>query len=361
MPVRCRRRSCPGVVAAALCAALAACAVASLLVGTRDLGAAAVLEVLRGTSTDPEAVAVVAGQRVPRTVVGAVAGAALAVGGALAQAHTRNPLADPGLLGVTAGAALGVVGAVSWLGIGSAGVTVWAAFAGAAVATLSVGVVATLASSRRDSGPAALVLAGAAVSALLSAVTGVLLLLDPVALDLYRFWTVGSLGGARGAEALGVVWPFLLAGLLLALAQGRALDVLALGDDAARGLGSGVAGVRVAGVVAVVLLVGAAVSCVGSLGFVGLVAPHLVRRASCGDHRVLLPLAALAGAVLVLAADVVGRVVVQPAELPVGVALGVLGGPAFLVVVARTARRRRGRSRTGPGPVTTTVTAAGAR
>ncbi len=338
-------RAHPAVAAAVLCAALAACAAASLLVGTRDLGAAAVLDVLRGASDDPEAVAVVAGQRLPRTVVGAVAGAALAVGGALAQAHTRNPLADPGLLGVTAGAALGVVGGATWLGLGTAGGAVWTAFAGAAAATTAVGVVAALASSRRDSGPAALVLAGAAVSALLSSVTGVLLLLDLSALDVYRFWTVGSLAGARGGEALAVVWPFVVAGLVLALAQGRALDVLALGDDTARSLGRSLTGTRVTGVVAVVLLVGAAVSCVGSLGFVGLVAPHLVRRASRGDHRSLLPLAALAGAVLVLAADVVGRLVVQPAELPVGVVLGVLGGPAFLVVVARSARRRQRRSR----------------
>lgn len=338
----------PALVAVALGAALAGCAVLSLLVGTRDLAAADVIDVLRGTSTDPEAVAIVGGQRVPRTVVGAVAGAALAVGGALAQAHTRNPLADPGLLGVTAGAALGVVAATTWLGVGSLAGSSWAAFAGAAGATAVVGAVAAAASSRRDSGPAALVLAGAAVSALLSAVTGILLLLDLAALDLYRFWTVGSLGGGRGGDALGVVWPFLAAGLALALAQGRALDVLALGDDAARSLGRRVGAVRVLGVAAVVLLVGAAVSCVGSLGFVGLVAPHLVRRASRGDHRVLLALAALAGAVLVLAADVVGRLVGQPAELPVGVTLGVLGGPAFLVVVARTARRRPRRARPGP-------------
>lgn len=350
MGLRSRGRAGPAMTAAGLCAALAVCAAASLLVGTRGLSATAVLEVLRGTSSDAEAVAVVAGQRLPRTLVGAVAGAALAVGGALAQAHTRNPLADPGLLGVTAGAALGVVGAASWLGLGSPGVAVWAAFAGAAAATLAVGLVAALASSRRDSGPAALVLAGAAVSALLSAITGVVLLLDTAALDLHRFWTVGALTGARGGEALGAVWPFLVAGAVLALAQGRALDVLALGDDAARGLGGSVTGTRVVGVVAVVLLVGAAVSCVGSLGFVGLAAPHLVRRASRGDHRVLLPLAALAGAVLVLAADVVGRLVVQPGELPVGVVLGVLGGPAFLVVVVRTARRRRPRSGSRHGP-----------
>lgn len=357
MKVPAAGRARPAAIAALLCAALAACAVASLLVGTRGLSATAVLEALRGTSGDPEATAIVTGQRLPRTVVGAVAGAALAVGGALAQAHTRNPLADPGLLGVTAGAALGVVGAVTWLGLGTAGGAVWAAFAGAAAATTAVGVIAALASSRRDSGPAALVLSGAAVSALLSSVTGVLLLLDLSALDVHRFWTVGSLGGARGGEALADVWPFLVVGLALALAQGRALDALALGDDTARSLGRSTTGIRVTGVVAVVLLVGAAVSCVGSLGFVGLVAPHLVRRASRGDHRVLLPLAALAGAVLVLAADVVGRLVVQPAELPVGVVLGVLGGPAFLVVVARSARRRR-----RPWPArTTSATAAPAR
>ncbi|WEO78443.1 iron ABC transporter permease [Cryobacterium sp. SO2] len=315
-------------------------AVISLLIGTRQFDPATVFGALTGTAGE-EAQTIVLGQRVPRTLLGIVGGAALAIGGALVQAHTRNPLADPGLLGVTAGSALAVVLAVSLLGVTTPLGYLWFAFAGAATGTVLVAVFGTLATRRRDAGPASLVLAGAAISALLSAVTGVILLLDTATLDVYRFWTVGSLAGGRGTEALGVVWPFLVVGFILAVAQAPALNALALGDDIARSLGRNLAGTRALGLAAVVLLVGGAVACIGSLGFVGLVAPHLVRRLCRDDQRAVIPLSAAAGALLVLLADIVGRVVVAPAELPVGITLGVLGGPAFLLLVISAARRRR--------------------
>ncbi|MWV51149.1 iron chelate uptake ABC transporter family permease subunit [Rathayibacter sp. VKM Ac-2803] len=328
------------LVAAAVVGAVLVAAVASLLTGTRGLDPATVLAALSGHA-GAEAEAIVLGQRVPRTAIGIAGGAALALGGALVQAHTRNPLADPGLLGVTAGSALAVVTAVSVLGVSTPAGHLWFAFAGAAIGTVLVAAFGATARSRRDSGPASLVLAGAAVSALLSAATGVILLLDTAALDEYRFWTVGSLAGGRGEEVLGAVLPFLLLGAVLAVSQGSTLNALALGDDVAASLGRSVVASRVVGLLAVVLLVGGAVACVGSLGFVGLVAPHLVRRFAGGDQRRILPLSAGAGALIVLAADIVGRVLVAPAELPVGVTLAVLGGPAFLVIVLRSARRRR--------------------
>jgi iron complex transport system permease protein len=319
---------------------VAAVAALSIFVGTRQFDPATVLGALAGTAGE-EAHAIILGQRVPRTLLGIIGGAALAVGGALAQAHTRNPLADPGLLGVTAGSALAVVLAISLLGVTTPAGYLWFAFAGALAGTVLVAVFGSVATRRRDAGPASLVLAGAAVSALLGAVTGVILLLDTATLDVYRFWTVGSLAGGRGTEALGVVWPFLVLGLVLALVQAPALNALALGDDIAQSLGRNVVGTRMLGLASVVLLVGGAVACIGSLGFVGLVAPHLVRRLCRDDQRALLPLSAAAGALLVLVADILGRVVVAPNEVPVGITLGVLGGPAFLVLVIRSARRRR--------------------
>ena len=332
----------PGLLGVTAGSALAVVLAISLLGVTTPAGYLwfAFAGALAGTA-GPEAHAIILGQRVPRTLLGIIGGAALAVGGALAQAHTRNPLADPGLLGVTAGSALAVVLAISLLGVSTPTGYLSFAFAGALAGTVLVAVFGSVATRRRDAGPASLVLAGAAVSALLGAVTGVILLLDTATLDVYRFWTVGSLAGGRGTEALGTVWPFLVLGLVLALVQAPALNALALGDDIAQSLGRNVVGTRMLGLASVVLLVGGAVACIGSLGFVGLVAPHLVRRLCRDDQRALLPLSAAAGALLVLVADILGRVVVAPNEVPVGITLGVLGGPAFLALVIQSARRRR--------------------
>ncbi len=328
------RRPAPLRALALAALAVVLAAVVSLLVGTRGLDPLTVWRALLDHA-GPEARAIVVEQRLPRTVLGVAGGAALALGGTLIQGHTRNPLADPGLLGVTAGSSLAVVLAISVLGVTTPAGYLWFAFVGAATGTVAVAVLGALATRRRDGSAASLVLAGAAVSALLSAVTGVILLVDAAALDSFRFWTVGSLGGGRGLDVLAPVLPALVVGGTLALAQAPALNALALGDDVARALGRRLARLRLTGLLAVTLLVGGAVACVGSLGFVGLVAPHLARRAVGTDHRAALPMSALLGAVLVLTADVLGRVVVAPAELPVGVILGILGGPALLVVVLR--------------------------
>ena len=311
-----------------------ALAILSLFVGTRGLEPEAVIAVLSGGGS-PEAQAIVLGQRLPRTLIGLVGGAALALAGAVIQAHTRNPLADPGLLGVTAGSSLAAVFAISVLGLTTPVGYLWFAFAGAAAGTALVSFIGIVAGRRRDASPAALVLAGAAVSAFLSAVTGIILLLDSAALDVFRFWTVGSLAGGRGLDVLLPVLPFLVVGAVLALGHSRALDTLALGDDLARSLGRRLLPTRLLGLTIVTLLVGGATAILGSLGFIGLVAPHAVRWFTGPGHRLLLPMSALAGAAITVTGDMLGRVIVSPSELPVGVILGVVGGPAFLLIIAR--------------------------
>ena len=323
-----------GVLLGGALVVVVAVSVVSLLVGSRGLDPATVWTALWSTA-DAEAHAIVVGQRLPRTLIGLAGGAALALAGAVIQGHTRNPLADPGLLGVTAGASLAVVTAIVVFGLTTPVGYLWFAFVGAALGTAIVTFIGIVAGRSRDASPAALVLAGAAVSAFLSAATGIVLLLDSTALDLYRFWTVGSLAGGRGLDVLLPVLPFIIVGIVLALSQSRALDVLSLGDDVARSLGRRLLPTRLLGFATVTVLVGAATSIVGSLGFIGLVAPHAVRRFTGPGHRMLLPMSALAGAAITVLADIIGRLVVSPAELPVGIVLGVLGGPAFLVIIAR--------------------------
>jgi len=272
--------------------------------------------------------------RAPRTVLGAGVGLALGVAGALMQGHTRNPLADPGLLGVNEGAAFFVVVGIYALGVTSLLGYVWFAFAGAFAASVLVFLLGTL--GRGGPTPVTLALAGVAVSALLGAFTSAMVLADSATLDAFRFWVVGSLSG-RDATVTGQVAPFLVVGLALAFANAKALNLLALGEDVTRGLGQNVHLARWTGLAAITLLTGAAVAACGPIGFVGLVVPHLARYFTGPDHRWLLPTSGLAGAVLLLAADVAGRVVARPGELQVGIVLGLVGAPLFVALV----RRRR--------------------
>ena len=311
-----------------------------IAVGSRELGIGEVWRALTGGG-DIEARAIVLEQRVPRTVVAVLAGAALAVAGVIMQGHTRNPLADPGLLGVTAGSSLLVVLAIGFLGLSDPSGYLWFAFGGAAAGATAVVTIGLMAAGRRDSSPATLVLAGSAVSAFLSAITGIVLLLDESTLEVFRFWTVGSLSGGRDLSALVPAIIAVVVGLVIALSHGSTLDALALGDDVARSLGRSLALSRVVGLLSVTLLVGGAVALVGSIGFVGLIAPHIVRLVVGESHRWLLPFSALVGAILVISADVIGRVVVRPDEISVGVVLAVVGAPAFLLIVLRMRRSRR--------------------
>lgn len=272
--------------------------------------------------------------RIPRTILGLLVGAALGMAGALMQALTRNPLADPGILGVNAGAACSVVVGIAIFGYVDPAIQVWFAFLGAGLATVLVYGVA----SRGGSGatPVRLALAGIALTFALYAVVQGITTLRPEVFDQYRFWQVGSLADHDKGRA-GQVAPFILAGIVLALLLARALNALALGDEVSRALGANIARTRALGALGVTLLCGAAVAAAGPITFIGLTVPH-VARAICGpDQRWVLPYSMVLAPILLLVADVVGRVVTRPGELQVAIVTAVIGAPVFIAIV----RRRR--------------------
>ncbi|MCX5139334.1 MULTISPECIES: iron ABC transporter permease [unclassified Streptomyces] len=268
--------------------------------------------------------------RIPRTVLGLIVGAALGLAGAVMQALTRNPLAEPGLLGVNAGASAAVVTAISFFGVTSLTGYVWFAFAGAAIVSVAV----YLLGGSRSATPVRLALAGTAVTAALYGYVNAVQLLDSAALDRLRFWTVGSLASAN-TETLGKVWPFIALGVLLTLFIARPLNALEMGDDTARSLGAHLTRTRVLAMLAVTLLCGAATAACGPIVFIGLMIPHLVRAITGPDMRWILPYAAVLSPVLLLGADVVGRVIARPSELQVGIVTALLGGPVFIHLVRR--------------------------
>jgi iron complex transport system permease protein len=271
--------------------------------------------------------------RLPRALLALAIGVALAVGGALMQALTRNPLADPGLLGVNAGAALAVVGGIWLFHIGGSSALAWFAFAGAgAVAAL----VYAFGSLGGGATPVRLALAGAALNALLIGLVYAVLILSQDTFDAYRFWMVGSLAVANAAP-IGDMMPFIIVGVVLALLLGPSLNAIALGDDTARALGTRLGLVRFGALAAVTLMTGAAVAAAGPITFLGLVVPHLARAICGNDQRWLMAYAAVLGPIVLLAADVVGRVILPPGEVQVGILMALLGGPLFVAIV-RTIR-----------------------
>ncbi len=313
-------------------AAVVLLCLASLAIGARSVPTATVLDALTHddpTSTDQ---LVVVTSRLPRTVLGLLVGAALGLAGCAMQGVTRNPLADPGILGVNGGAALAIVLGISVLGVTNASGYVWFALVGAAVASVLVYAVAAL--GREGATPVKLALAGAALTSFFGAITTALLLGDRQAFDQFRFWQVGSLNG-RDLGVTVQVLPFLVVGGVLALVLGRSLNTLALGDDVARGLGARVGLIRAATAVSVVLLCGAATAAAGPVGFVGLTIPHVARALVGTDYRRILPTSMLLGPILLLGADVVGRVIARPAEVQVAIVTALLGAPVFVVLVRR--------------------------
>ncbi|WP_432511463.1 FecCD family ABC transporter permease [Kineococcus sp. SYSU DK001] len=328
-----RRRQTLGLLLLVL--ALAAVAVASLALGARPIAPGTVLRALAsaltGTPGTGYDTTVVLTERLPRTVLGVVVGLCLGGSGAVVQALTRNPLVDGGILGVELGAACTVVAGIVVLGVTGVIATFWFALAGA-LATAAV-VLAISRLTRSASTAVSLVIAGAATAALLGAVINLLIVRDSSAFARYRFWSVGQLSG-RG-ETLAELWPFALTGLVLALACGPALNALALGESAAAGLGVRVRRAQLGTALVAVLLCAAAVAACGPIGFVGLVAAHLARLLVGADQRVLVPVAMLTGAVVLLAADVVGRLAPGDGEVAVGVTTALVGTPAF-IALART-------------------------
>jgi iron-siderophore transport system permease protein len=312
-------------------AALAAVCVLSIAVGAKGIPLGDVVDgLLRDDGS--ESAAIVRELRVPRTLVGLAVGISLGLAGALMQALTRNPLADPGLLGVEAGASAAVVIAIGWLGLTQPRAYVWFAFAGAAVASVVVYVLGSR--GRAGATPVRLALAGTAVAAALTAFTYGITLLDPEAFDEFRFWQVGSLVG-RDMTILGEVGPFLLAGLVLALALARPLNALALGEDAGRALGARIGRTRALGAIAITLLCGGATAVAGPIAFIGLMIPHLARAIAGPDQRWVLGYSLLLAPMLLVGADVIGRVLVRPGELEVGIITAFVGAPVFVALVRR--------------------------
>lgn len=305
--------------------------VLSLGLGARQMSPAEVWHGL--VDAQSGAYTVVHQMRLPRTLLGLLAGAALGVAGCVMQALTRNPLADPGLLGINAGASAAVATATGLLGVTSFQGHVWFALAGAAAVSVLVYAVG----GGRAATPARLALAGAAINAALYSYVNGTMLLDAASLETMRFWTVGSLASAQSGTAA-MMAPFVAVGLLLALALARPLNALALGDESARSLGAGPARIRTGAIVAVTLLCGAATAACGPIVFVGLMVPHLVRALTGPDLRWMLPCCAVLAPVLLLGADVLGRIVARPGELQVGIVTAVLGGPLFLYFVRRKVR-----------------------
>lgn len=302
----------------------------SVLIGTRDVALADITAALYG-HTDTIAQAAVS-MRFPRTLLAFLAGASLGLAGAIMQGITRNPLADPGILGVNMGASLAVVIGVAWFNIASAQTYIWVAIFGAGTAAVFVYIVGSL--GRGGATPLKLALAGAATSvAFSSLVIAVVLPRNDIAGGI-RAWQIGGVGGAS-FERLWHVLPFLAVGLVISLLSARKLNSLALGDELAAGLGERVAIARAVAATGAILLCGATTAICGPIGFVGLVVPHVCRLLVGVDHRWLLPFSALSGACLLLAADIVGRLAVRPAELDVGIVTALIGAPFFIWIVRR--------------------------
>lgn len=317
---------------AAVILILLAAIAASMLVGAREIPPASVWEALLQPDADSADHIVVLTQRLPRTVIGIVAGAALALAGTLMQGLTRNPLADPGLLGVNAGASVAVLTAITFFGISQPAGFVWFAFGGATVAAIIVAVIGTR--GAEGGNPAKLALTGAAVTAGLTAVTTLILTTSIQALDVYRYWAVGGLT-ARGLDTVAVVALPVVVGAVIAFGCARGLDLISLGDATASGLGQNIARTRTLGVIATVLLCGAATSVAGPIVFLGLLVPHALRAVVGDDYRRLMVIGAPAGAAVLVIADVVGRVIAPPGEVQAGIVVAFIGAPVLIALVLR--------------------------
>jgi iron complex transport system permease protein len=275
---------------------------------------------------------IVTGLRIPRTVLGLLVGVSLGVAGMLIQAFTRNPLADPGILGVNAGASLAVVIGIAFLGLETINSYLWLAFAGAVVTT--VGVYAVGASGRGGATAVRMTLAGVGVAAVLAGVTSMITLSRPDVFESELSWSAGSIAGVPLATSA-VIAPFVVAGLLIALVITRELNALALGDDLAASLGNRAALTRVAAVVAVTLLAGAATAAAGPIGFVGLMVPRFASWITGPDQRWIFLYSVTLGPCLILSSDILGRIIMEPAELPVGLVTAFVGAPVLILLARR--------------------------
>lgn len=309
---------------------LAVTCLASVALGTRSVLIGDVIAVLTGSDGGDALGRAAVVARIPRTVLAVLVGSALAVSGATMQAVTRNPLAEPGILGVSSGAALAVVIGVAFFGLSDPYPYMAFAVVGAGVAAALVYLIGSL--GRGGASPLKLALSGAAMAAAFSSIINAILLPRVDVMSSFRFWQIGGVGGATW-DRIVVVAPFLASGLIVCLMAARGMNAMALGDDAAAGLGVGVARTRAAAAVGAVVLCGVATSVAGPIAFVGLVVPHVCRLVIGTDHRWLLPFSAVGGAALLVASDVIGRLVARPEELEVGIVTAMIGAPVLIWVV----------------------------
>lgn len=314
-----------------LAAGVAVAALMSLRFGSLEITTSQAWNAVFAFDSEVYEQVVVRELRVPRTIIALVVGGALGIAGTVMQGVTRNPLAGPSILGVSAGASFGVTTAIFALGMSTPSQFVWFAFPGAAVASAVVfGVAST---GRGGATPVRLALAGVVVSALLGAWTSTLLLLSEQTMDLVRFWSIGSVAG-RPLDILWDVFPLMAPAAIGCLFLGHQLNVLSMGEESARGLGMNTVRVRLIASGLVVILTGAAVSVAGPIGFVGLAVPHIARSLIGADYRWVLPYSLLLGSVMLVVADTIGRVAARPSEIQVGVVMAFVGAP-FLIMLAR--------------------------
>ena len=309
---------------------LAVLMVLSTMIGSRSVSIADVLAAYGGSADGFDQAAVA--KRIPRTWLAVLAGAALGVSGAVMQGVTRNPLADPGILGVNTGASLAVVIGMAYGGLATASDYIWWAIVGAAITAVFVYTIGSL--GRGGATPLKLALAGAATAAALTSFISAVVLPRSDIAGLARDWQIGGVGGGT-MDSVQLMLPFLLAGFLISFLSASGLNALALGDELAAGLGQRVLIARLVASAGAVVLCGAATAITGPIGFVGLVIPHACRLLAGVDHRWLIPFSAVTGAALLTASDIVGRIIARPAELDVGILTAIIGAPVFIAIVRR--------------------------
>lgn len=314
---------------------LGLCVLASLAWGSKNVGFSEAINALLN-STDLSFSALVVRERIPRTIFGIMAGASLGISGALMQSITRNPIADPSILGVNTGASLFVVIGIAYFNISSANQYIWLALAGAGITAVIVYFIGSIGNGGAT--PIKLALAGAATSAVLTSLVSAIILPRSDAMDKFRFWQVGSIGGANW-DSIRLILPFVIFGLIISVAATPALNVLALGDDVATGLGVNIGVIRVICAVAGVILSGATTAIAGPIAFIGLMIPHTIRLIFGSNLNGIVPLSAIGGAALLIISDVIGRVIGSPGEVQVGIITAFIGAP-ILIMIARKAKVR---------------------
>ena len=320
------------VLAMVLCMALLFIfAVFSISFGAKQIAFSQVIEVLLGKDSDSIEATIIL-QRVPRTVFGILAGGALGISGALMQSITRNPIADPSILGVNTGASLFVVAGIAFLNITAAYQYIWLAIIGAGITAFFVYSVASI--GKDGATPLKLALSGAAVSIVLGALVSTIMLPDDRVLQAFRFWQVGSIGSATW-DNISLISPFLIMGFIISMFISGYLNNLALGDEAATAFGTNVVITRSVGALASVLLCGATTALAGPIGFVGLIIPHLVRLIYGSEMGKILPLSFLGSGILLLLSDVIGRIIGSPGETEVGIITAVFGAPVFIFAIRK--------------------------